>query len=234
MQRVEPDQGLRVLRLGEDGVEVRERADLDVDALVVLHLGPLVDVGDAGGQEEVHLLVGEARRRVEGAQRLPVLGLLADLLGQLALGRVERRLALLVELAGRQLEQVGLADRLARLADEPEVLAVEHHDAHRAGMGDELALDLLAVLVAEAAALDREELALVDRLAAGALEPGAHAASSKRTSATSSIPSSAATETRSVASWLRSVPLARLMHGKPAAWSALASDPPPVWIRRGS
>src|SRR5688572_12591740 len=103
-------------------------------------------------------------------------------------------------------------------------------------MGDDLALDLLAVLVPEAPPHDGEETALVDRLGAEALEAGAHAvaASSSRTSATSSIPSSAATETRSVASWLRSVPLARLMQGKPAACRALASDPPPVWIRRGS
>jgi hypothetical protein len=48
------------------------------------------------------------------------------------------------------------------------------------------------------------------------------------------MPSSATTETRSVGSWLRSVPLARHTHGKPAAWSAFASDPPPLWIRRGS
>ena len=42
------------------------------------------------------------------------------------------------------------------------------------------------------------------------------AAASSNASITSSIPSSAATLTRSVGSWLRSVPLARHMHGKPA------------------
>ena len=36
---------------------------LDVDALVLLDLGALVDVGDAGGEEQVDLLVGEARAR---------------------------------------------------------------------------------------------------------------------------------------------------------------------------
>ena len=46
--------------------------------------------------------------------------------------------------------------------------------------------------------------------------------------------SSAATETRSVGSWLRSVPLARFTHWNPATSSALASEPPPVTIRRGS
>ena len=60
------------------------------------------------------------------------------------------------------------------------------------------------------------------------------AASSSSASATSSIPSSAATETRSVGSWLRSVPLARFTHGRPAASSALASEPPPLAICRGS
>ena len=48
------------------------------------------------------------------------------------------------------------------------------------GWRDDLALDLLAVLVPEAGAQDREEPALVDRLAADALEPRAHAASSKQ------------------------------------------------------
>ena len=48
--------------------------------------------------------------------------------------------------------------------------------------------------------------------------------------ATSSMPSSASTLTRSSGSWLRSVPLARFMHGNPAALNALASDPPPVTI----
>ena len=51
---------------------------------------------------------------------------------------------------------------------------------------------------------------------------------------TSSIESSAATETRSVGSWLCSVPLAMLIVGMPAASSTLASDAPPVAIRVGS
>ena len=92
-----------------------------------------------GGEEEVDLLVGEAGRGEERAERLPVGGLLADLLGELALGGLQRVLALLVELAGGDLEQVGDADRLARLADEPELVAVEHDDADRAGVVDELA-----------------------------------------------------------------------------------------------
>ena len=78
-------------------------------------------------------------------------GLLADLLGELALGGLQRVLALVVELAGRDLEQVRDADGLAGLADEPElVVVVEDDDADGARVADELALDLLAVLVAEA------------------------------------------------------------------------------------
>jgi hypothetical protein len=67
----------------------------------------LVGVRDPGRQVEEDLLRREAGRRVERAEVLPVLGALADLLGELALGRLERALPLLVELAGRQLEQVG-------------------------------------------------------------------------------------------------------------------------------
>ena len=54
------------------------------------------------------------------------------------------------------------------------------------------------------------------------------AASSTRARVTSSMPSRAATLTRSPGSWLRSVPLARFTHSKPAALNALASEPPPV------
>ena len=84
-------------------------------------------------------------------------------------------------------------------------------------------------------------LEALHRLAAGAGlddRPAAQlqhvAAASSRASATSSIPSSAATLTRSPGSWLRSVPLARFAQEKPAASSALASEAPPVTIRRGS
>jgi len=54
------------------------------------------------------------------------------------------------------------------------------------------------------------------------------AASSSRPSTTSSISSSASAETCSPGSWLRSVPLARLTQGSPAAHRTLASEPPPV------
>ena len=168
---------------------------------------------------------------------LPVLGRLADLLGQLAPGAVQRRLALLVELAGGELEQVGVAGGLTRLADEPDVLVVVRDHRHRAGVRDPLARDLLAVVVAEAALADVEDRALEDRVRLEPLEPGAHgcaAASSRSARQTSSMPSSAATLTRSVGSWLCSVPFARLTTSTPCAISALASEPPPVVIRAGS
>ena len=182
------------------------------------------------------LLVREAWRGEERAERLPLGGLLADLLGELALRGLQRVLALLVELAGRDLEQVGDADGLARLADQPQPVAVEHDDADGAGMVDELADCFLAVLVAEVAALDVEELALEDRLGPGAFEAGAHAAAASSSSVkpTASIDSSAATETRSVGSWLCSVPLATFTHGMPAASKTFASDAPPVAILDGS
>jgi hypothetical protein len=49
---------------------------------------------------------------------------------------------------------------------------------------------------------------------------------------TESMSSSAAKLTRSVGSWLRSVPLARQMQWKPLTSSALASEPPPETIAR--
>ena len=98
-------------------------------------------------------------------------GGLADLLGELALARSRAGLPLLVELAGRHLEQVGLADRLARLADEPDVLAVVGDDRRRRrGGATHSRVDLLAVLVAERALADVDDRALEDACAPEALE----------------------------------------------------------------
>jgi hypothetical protein len=69
-------------------------------------------------------LVGHPRARHVRRDRLPLLGRLADLLGELALGGLERRLALLVEAARGDLEEVRVVERLARLADEVEVRVV--------------------------------------------------------------------------------------------------------------
>src|SRR3954464_12663594 len=161
-QLEQPDQRLRVLYLVDDRVELGERADLDVDALVLVGLRRRVR--QPGREVDMADLVGEARRGEERVQVLPLRGGLADLLRQLALGGRQRLLALDVELAGRQLQQVGLADRLARLAHEPDRFAVVADDADRAGVADDLACRLLAVLVAERLLADREDLALVLRL----------------------------------------------------------------------
>src|ERR671915_533513 len=167
------------------------------------------------------LTLQDARQVAPGASAL------ADLLGELALGGVERVLPVLVELAGGQLEQCGLVDRLARLADEEQALAVEGHHGHRARVGHDLAIGLLAVVVAEAVDPDRRDPSLPDGLAANPLE--AHrAASSTIDRVTSSICSSASTVTDSVGSWLRSVPFATFSTGRPAEMRALASLPPPV------
>src|SRR3954454_1965822 len=233
-QLEQPDQRLRIGHLVDDRVELGERADLDVDPLVLLGLRRRVR--QPGGEVDVADLVGEARRGEERVQVLPLRGGLADLLRELPLGGRQRLLALDVELAGRQLEQAGLADRLARLAHEPERLAVVADHPDRALVADDLARRLLAVLVTERLLANAEDLALVLRLGADGLELGAHtaAASSSSAKATSSIPSSAATATRSVGSWLRSVPLARFTQVKPPASSTFASDPPPVTMRLGS
>ena len=148
-----------------------------------------------------------------------------------------RALPLHVELAGRDLQQIRDADRLAWLAHEPQLIAlVEHDDADRAGVDHDVAHDDRAVLVAEAHAPQGDEAAVVELFGVQRLEPGAHAtaASSSSASVTSSMPSSALTETRSVGSWLCSVPLATLTVGMPAASRTLASDAPPVAMRRGS
>jgi len=105
--------------------------------------------------KHVHELVAVAGRRVKRQHLLPVVGIAADLLGELALGGLQRRLALDVELAGGQLERV-LQQRLARLAHEPHVLVVVGDDRGRVLAADDLALDGLAVLVAEVLDADAE------------------------------------------------------------------------------
>src|SRR4051812_38325508 len=198
-QQHEADDGLGVLRGGKRAVEVGQRPADDLDALALdrLRVGIL---GEPGGQDDVDLLVHHADRRVERGQRLPVLGLQADLLGELARRGGHDVLALL-ELAGGELERVRVVDRLARLADEDEIGLVVADDPHRARVVDDRPLGLLAVGEAEPGELDGDERAVVDGLAAELLEAavsGAHAARRSRSDkVTSSMPSSAATDTRS-------------------------------------
>ena len=82
----------------------------------------------------------------------------------------QRRLALHVEPARRDLEEVGIAGDLARLAHEEEVGAVVGDDADRALVADDLALDLLAVGVAVALDAQGDDAALVDGAAPEGLE----------------------------------------------------------------
>jgi hypothetical protein len=126
-QEQETDQGLGVPAILDHVVEVGERVTLDLDPLARLGLG--VGIGQVGGQIEGDPLVRVAGSGVEGREELPVGGGLADLLGQLALGGLQGRLALDVQLARRELKEVGLARGLARLADQPDLPAVVGDDA---------------------------------------------------------------------------------------------------------
>src|SRR4051794_7246385 len=141
-EQEQADDRLGVRRLGDGVVELLERPRDDLDALLLPGLG--LRVREPGGQVEVDALVGEARRREEGVELLPVLRGLADLLGELALGGVERLLSLLVVLPGRDLERHGAGD-LPRLADEPDGLVVVGDHPDRAGMCEDLAGHLAAV-----------------------------------------------------------------------------------------
>ena len=83
----------------------------------------------SGGQEQPHPLVAEAGAGVEGVQLLPAGGLLADLLGQLALGALPAaaRPARRACRPGSPARPVR-PGRLARLAGQPHVLVVDRQD----------------------------------------------------------------------------------------------------------
>ena len=177
-------------------------------------------------------------RGVEGAERLPVGGLLADLLGELALGRLERVLALLVELAGGDLQQVGDADRLARLADEP---SARRRRARRSPTAPGwVTISRLTSAPSSWRNVPRSTLKnLPSKMVSCGDALEAWSSCGRRfleegENPMSSIDSSAYCVTRSVGSWLCSVPLATFTHGMPAASKTLASDAPPVAIRLGS
>src|SRR5581483_3840068 len=166
---------LRVLELADPRAELGDRPAHDLDVLVLLRLR-LAGV-DVLGEEQVHLLAAEARRRPEGRELRPRPAAQAALLAQLALRTRERLLPVLAD-ARRQLEQ-RLARGLAELRDEPDlVLAVDGDDRDGLGVLDDLAL-------VRAPLLDRhvDQLAVVD----GARLVGRHAAS-RSTSARSSGP----------------------------------------------
>src|SRR3954452_17965027 len=171
------DERLHVAAVADQLVELGERESPDLDPLALVALD--VDLVDVGGQVEVDLLAREPGRRVATREVLPGARREPDLLAELALRRLERRLALLVELARRELEQCLLVDRLARLRDEEEVLAVVRHDRHRPGVNGDLARRLLAVVVREAVLAHREHPPLPGLLAADS--PEGHPSSFART-----------------------------------------------------
>ena len=69
-----------------------------------------------------------------------------------------------------QLTAERIADRLAGLAHQVEVLLVVADHTDGAGMVDDLALDLVAIRIAEALDADVDEVALVDRVGSEGFE----------------------------------------------------------------
>src|SRR5262249_52663823 len=89
-----------------------------------------------GGEEQPDPLIGEAGARVELLQLTPVAGGFADLLRQLPLRTLQRRLSLNVELAGRELVPSRVLDRFTRLLDPVPGPSLESDHADRAGVHD--------------------------------------------------------------------------------------------------
>src|SRR5205085_11441278 len=81
---------LGVLALGDRAGNTVKRPRHDLDSLVLLGRRAAGGVPQVGGQIQPHALVTEAGTRVEREHLLPRGGLLADLLGELALGGFER------------------------------------------------------------------------------------------------------------------------------------------------
>src|SRR5215204_6278446 len=102
LQHQQTDQRLPVLAAGDRGVDAIQGKLDDLDPLAVRGLAR--HVVELGGEEEPDALIGEAGARVEALQLAPVARGLADLLGELALGALQGRLALDVELAGWELQ----------------------------------------------------------------------------------------------------------------------------------
>src|SRR4051794_7456494 len=200
LQHQQPDQGLGVLAALDRSIEARER---DLDDLNPLLRGLLPGhVIELGGQEEPDALIGEAGARIEAIQLAPVAGGLADLLRELALSTFERRLALHIQLAGRQLQQGRLLDRLARLLDHEEGAAVVRDHADGSGMDDDLPGRPAAVGVLKGLHPHGRDRPSMDELPTDLREARvAHAVSSASVAAASASPeaSAAAKNSRSSA-----------------------------------
>src|SRR5919108_2211811 len=254
LQHQQADQRLRVLAASDRAVEILERELDDLDPLAAsITTGRAVarprinrHVIELRGEEEPDALVGEAWARVEALQLPPVARGLADLLGELTLGALQRRLPLEVELARRELEQGRILDRLARLLDHVEGAAVVRDHADGARMDDDLPGRPAAVRVLEGVHADRGDRPPVDELPADQAQAlighwsapldraSACPAISSASSHTASISTMAASVTSSCGVWFASVPLASSTASYPEATSAFASLPPPVATSRGS
>ena len=123
---MKPDQGLGVgdPAVGEAGGGIVEGPPLD------RHVGllrPIVGGGyrlELGGHEDVHVLVTEPHGVVHAGEELEVEGPEADLLLELAGGRLERGLAVDIALAGGNLDDV-VVQRRPILAYEHDIVAVD-------------------------------------------------------------------------------------------------------------
>ena len=122
-----------------------ERLGDDLDALLLLGLERVVL--EVGGEVGVDQLVGEARAGVEAGQELPVARRTCR--SPRAARAWPSRAARRRSACRRAARAAPLADHLARLAHQPDPLAVEGQHHRRARVLDHLALHHLAVVVAE-------------------------------------------------------------------------------------
>ena len=120
----------------------------------------LADVGEAGGDVEVHLFGEEAGRDVEFAELLHVSGVDADLFFELADG-ADHRVFAFVERAGGDLEEV-FARGVAVLPYESRSSVLEDGDDHRAAFVHHDLAAVFDVAVANVIDADVEDAAVVD------------------------------------------------------------------------
>lgn len=139
-----------------DSIAKREAAD--IEEFVVLQF--LADVGEGGGEVDVHLFGKEAGRDVKLGEELDMGRGDADLLAELADGAVQWVFAR-VKRAGGELEQI-FAGGVAILTNEGDRVVLENrHDDRAAIVGDDLAF-VFDALLADAVEADVENAALVD------------------------------------------------------------------------
>ena len=203
-------------------------------------------VAQVRGEEDVALLVGEPRRRVVGREVLPALRRPCRSPRPARARRTRAaspppRRACPAGSSSRSGSPIASRGWRTSQTCSPSWATIPTEP----GCDDPLARHLLAVLVAERALADVDDR----RPRRPCAPPGARSGSScgghhrcrtpprPRRAARGrrpACPPARTTPTRSVGSWLCSVPLARLTHSMPWTASALASDPPPVTIRLGS